>query len=293
MKGRQLDAESYERAFAVAQVFGTPAKYYSRTNIELLLPELEMEYGPKKDRQVMKGFKFWPMSNRRTVSQAFNIAPIGMSYGKQDAPNTYPAFGYRHSDYDAICIDYDDIRNAPGLNAPADGVSYDIERKAMWKVLLGDGRPVRHVLDIGAGTGSLLDWKLTPKKAEAYTAVEPSLGMMNQLVYKHGWVRNLVTAPIEAYLRAHEKASMGKLDTVVALTGSASYIDPDALANLLEKTDGRTVLSFFQAGTEVDPFSGTVLPDFAEITRQTALELPGAKSGRIGQFQIVRIDSRG
>lgn len=287
IKGKQLSEADYERAFRLTMALGEPHKFYRRTNIELHLPDLAIPFGKGSQRQPVTGMKFWPMTNRTSVSKAFNMAPVTYSYGDQDAPSTFSMW---KDPFDMIAADWDDMIDERL------GVPYETgdraQRIAMWKLITGN-RDVPTLLDLGSRTGFTLDAKIRPTRQ--YTAVDPSQGMMNQLVYKHPWVRDLHVESVNQFLEGLVSISSGSLgdvggkllrqwDTVASLEGSASFIHPANLDTALEAAARKLVLVHYDEGAN----TGLVqLPEYADESRLAAQRIPGARLFRMPGYQIT------
>lgn len=126
--------------------------------------------------------------------------------------------------YDVIAPQYDGLFTSEGDRAE------DAEVMNM----LGDARSV---LDIGCGTGLFLDHK----KPERYKGIDPSMGMLGRLKSKH-------PAADVSCERFERFDTTERFDLVVALFGSASYIEPNHLGRIpaMLRPGGRFVLMFYK-----------------------------------------------
>lgn len=107
----------------------------------------------------------------------------------------------------------------------------------------------QRVLDIGAGTGLLLDYFGSEIAVEDYVAVEPSKPMGKQFCIKHPlYVGCLIPTMFENF--AH-----GKFDLVVSTFGAISYVRPEYVSRVVEMLNpgGRYFLMFYLEG--YDPVS--------------------------------------
>lgn len=268
IKARHLEEAIYERAARTIHAAGIPRKFYRRLNIELHLPHVDVPYGrePLGQRLVQHGVKLWLMSHRTSVSKALNIAPITAEYGRQDAPLT--ASG-NVSTWDLAALDFDDALEVSGQLALG-------ERLRQFD--LGAG----HVTDLGARAGAALDLGMAAPE-HGYTAVEGSRGLMHALLFKHQWVRDVHVKPVEDFLRAQGDRRFG---TVVSLFGAASYLRPERIRSLHAHSE-RLVLMHHVGRPDRDFFAETHLPDWADASRTVAVQLPGARSERLGDYLLT------
>lgn len=114
--------------------------------------------------------------------------------------------------------------------------------------LIGDLSGKR-VLDIGCGTGLLLDYKKKEISTSDYVGVDPSLPMTNVFKGKHPeYALSHVQGPFESF-------SKGKFDAIVSLYGSISCVNPLAMSRIKEMLNpgGFYFLMFF--GEDYQPIS--------------------------------------
>jgi SAM-dependent methyltransferase len=204
--GCPLNRDDFVRASKVIATFGEPAKFYSMTGIYLTSAD---------------GLtKWWTMDADLKATDLINQAGTDRVYGAQDAPVTRSG---EWTAFDAIATDYDAQRSAE-----AD----DEVRRAIARHF---GQRLPRTLDVGCGTGALLDLGVIP--LEGYTGVDPSQGMLNMLVRKHPRVGRLVPARFE------DAPVDGPYDLVVAM--DVPDLDVDALRSLSSElvilTDGSSV----------------------------------------------------
>ena len=110
----------------------------------------------------------------------------------------------------------------------------------LWRSGLGTD-----ILDIGCGTGSLVDFRLRDIRLEHYTGIDPSRGMLGVFGDKHPEFRSrLIRTPFEDYWPKPGQ----KFDLVVALFGVPSCIgEPDLLSGKVRwllKPGGTAVLMY-------------------------------------------------
>ena len=120
--------------------------------------------------------------------------------------------------YAAVCDSYD--------LAIHKGES-DVERSRLVYDSLKIG-PGTEILDIGCGTGSLVDFRFRDIEPERYVGIDPSRGMLGVFGDKHPEFRDRLTrTPFEDYWPKPGQ----KFDLVVALFGVPSHIgEPDLLS---------------------------------------------------------------
>jgi hypothetical protein len=163
-----LEHEDYVRAGRVIHTFGQPAKFYGMTSIYLTSPDGRL--------------KWWTMDAGVRHTSGINQATTERLYGVQNAPVTESGI---QTPYDAVASSYDEC------NPTSDALATALHEAVA--ALVGEYPPA--LLDIGCGTGRVLDLGLT--KADRYAGVDPSTPMLNQLVRKHPAVGALYPMSIE------------------------------------------------------------------------------------------------
>lgn len=148
--------EDMVRAARVIHTFGSPGKYYSLTKNYLVSPDGQ--------------FRWWTEDHHFTDTTLVNRATTELFYGIQNAPSTVTGI---ESPYDEVATTWD--VDHPIGSGEADHV----------KQLLADARRKYppHVLDLGCGTGRVLDLGLA--SADRYAALDSSQAMLNLLIRKH------------------------------------------------------------------------------------------------------------
>ena len=106
--------------------------------------------------------------------------------------------------------------------------------------------PGADILDIGCGSGGLVDFRFADMEPERYTGIDPSRGMLGVFADKHPEFRDcLVRTRFEDYWPKPGR----KFDLVAALFGAPSYLaDPDFVSRKigwLLKPGGAAVLMYY------------------------------------------------
>jgi len=133
--------------------------------------------------------------------------------------------------YDAVAPVYD------GLFTDIKSLRENAEAVALLGDVTGES-----VLDVGCGTGLLLDYA----RPARYMGVDPSGAMLDRLLAKHPERRgDVVNAPLRSFVG-------DRVDVVVSLFGSASYLMDDELRRVptLVRPGGRWLLMFYSEGYE-------------------------------------------
>lgn len=248
VRERMLDDAKYNKAFGVIRTFGEPGKFRSRTQLYL--------------HNEARDIRYWLMSRKFFMSKILNMSTESTMYGKQDAPRTESG---RFAEYDKIAAWWDYHYR--------DVVEYD--ETILWKTVHQNANLVRpSALDIGAGTGTLFDANVAP--SEYATVVDPSQGMLNDLVMKYPKVGNVFSGTFEEYT----ERGYQPFDLVTANTGSASYLTPEEIEEAPKYATKLCLLSFY---AEVPPFRTDLPPTLGEAL-DTASSIPGAAVMRHGSY---------
>lgn len=167
-----MEHDDYVRAARVIHTFGAPGRYYSFTKIYLVSPDGR--------------YRWWTEHDQLTDTTLVNRATTDRSYGIQNAPPTATS---ADSPYDRIATTWD-------VEHPiARGESERAEQ--LLAVVRGLYPP--HVLDIGCGTGRVLDLGLvTPDR---YAGLDSSQAMLNMLVRKYPKVAAVYPVDVVEALR--------------------------------------------------------------------------------------------
>lgn len=106
------------------------------------------------------------------------------------------------------------------------------------------------VLDVGCGTGLLVDWAWRDIRTEVYTGIDISLGMLGVFREKHrGFRDRLIRTSFEDFWTPQ------KFDKIVAMNGVGSYfMDPAFLVDKctwLLKPGGEAIISYYRTDKPV------------------------------------------
>lgn len=185
-------------------------------------------YLTSPDRQL----KWWTMDADVRDTKLINQATTERLYGVQNAPITESGV---ETPYDAVATSYDE------LNPTSDALAAAL-RDAMATLA---GEYPQAVLDLGCGTGRILDLGMT--KPDRYAGVDPSTPMLNQLVRKHPGVGGIYPMRIEDAL-SRRLFTDGQFELVTIVGGSCDEL-PDETIHSLEPIASRAVI--MASGDEV------------------------------------------
>jgi hypothetical protein len=191
----------FVRAAHVIHTFGQPAKFYNMTSIYLTSPDGRL--------------KWWTMDKDLNETGLINQATTARLYGVQNAPSTCSGEG---TAYDQIATRYDE-RNP---------ITDDEVRALKELVAPFKSDYPTSVLDVGCGTGRVLDLGLTTP--DRYAGVDSSQPMLNMLVRKYPNVGAVYPMTIEQAL-TDGRFTAGQFEIVTAY-GSADELDPAAVSAL-------------------------------------------------------------
>lgn len=269
VRGRTMPEDDFMRAVRVIRTFGEPGKFWNSTNIYLV------------DRE--SGNRWWTMGDTLDGTIIINRAPADQVYGPQNAPHTASA---EWSVYDELATDYDARYTSPEEREE------ELVIMRLIRSVLGPVAP--RTLDVGCGTGLLLDHKITHHSL--YTGVDPSQAMLNELVRKHRQVTDIhpVTweqfsgAPANVEMVAHRRKQLGPYDLVVSLFGSPSYIAPSHISTMVELAHRLVVLMHYKEGYLPDYHR--TRPDTVDASREAAAAIPGARVFELNNFQVTVVE---
>lgn len=260
--------DDFTRVGHLIRSFGRPGRFYQFTNIYLEDPA--------------SGFKYWFMDGDKPniEEDAFliNRAPIDQVYGRQDAPSTVSGV---ETIYDSIGPGYDGDWCSPS----------DLEENERVRELIIDrfGAHAPTVLDVGCGTGLLLDMKVTAPSL--YTGFDPSQGMLNQFVLKHPQVKRVFPMTARQFLDTAQPQPRS-YELVIAMFGVASYLEPRDVEDLARLASSQVILMNYDAEWYPDYYDARPASvDPARAAAQKLLEdgWPG-RMVQIGHFDTLVLE---
>lgn len=206
--------EDLIRAARVIHTFGRPGKYYSLTKIYLVSPD--------------GAYRWWTEDNHFADTTLVNRATTEFLYGVQNAPSTSSG---TPSPYDEIATSWDEEHPIASGEAEHAGNLLTPVR----------GKYPPHVLDLGCGTGRVLDHGIAGP--ERYAGVDSSQAMLNLLVRKHPRVAAIYPMDVHAALAAG-MFTPGQFDWVfvdgsIALSGAErALVEGIARRAVIDADDG-------------------------------------------------------
>lgn len=260
-EGREprLDRSDFVRAAHVIRTFGQPMKFLRWTRIYLTTP---------------MGWKHWTMDERLGDTTGINRGRVEHVYGVQNAPRTVSGID---SAYDDLATGWGGVH---GMTVAERTRTAELIRETF-------GPKLWRTLDVGCGTGLPIDLGLA--EPVRYVGIDPSTAMLNTLVAKHP-----VTAalhPMRWQQAVQQRVLCGtRFDTVLALGGAASYLDPEGIEQLRARAKRDVLLMHWAAGEE--PASVDLDPQRAERSRAAAAAL-ASHSRRIGRFIAAVVPGTG
>jgi hypothetical protein len=207
-----LSQDEYVRAVYAINTWGQPGIYMSRTNIYLegaLPPSPDPTvYGLPESLPESRLPSTLPRGRMKWFTGGFDENALGGKPVMDRLVNSLinmaalpDPFDYNPSRRPALPV----TSHPSGRDWPTDyaGLSWDVDHpldpevglalRAAMRDLFGATAPT--VLDVGAGTGRALDYRVTAPLA--YTALEPSQGMLNRLVCKYPKVAHVVPFSVD------------------------------------------------------------------------------------------------
>ena len=203
--------EDVVRAARVIATFGIPGKFYSTTKLYLMSPDGR--------------HRWWCEDRHFTDATLVNRGTTDLLYGVQNAPSTVSGID---STFDEVATSWD----AEHPVTTDDGERVDAVLSAY------RGRYAPHVLDLGCGTGRLLDLGLA--SPECYVGVDSSQAMLNVLVRKHPRVAAIYPRDVHEVLQ-QGVFTPGQFDWV--FVDAAVGLGPEELA-LVHRIARRAVGTF-------------------------------------------------
>ena len=168
----------------------------------------------------VNGFSYWTMGPRD--QDDFLINRQYSTHGAYDSP--FDAIAHRYDDSDEY---WKKVKN---------------EREALYAPAAPSGR----VLDVGCGTGMLVDYCYREIDRGRYVGIDPSAGMLAKFALKHPDYRADATLRRTTF---EDYETPLRFDTIVAMAGSGSHVtgvDIVEKARRLLAPGGRAYLTFYR-----------------------------------------------
>lgn len=256
-----LSTEEFDRAVLVIRQFGQPRRFLQHNRIYLVDEESDTQW--------------WTMGDTLGGTTIINTSQASVTYGPQHlAPRTtpldprsnVPAAEY----FDSLGPVWDEVRER-------EPIRNDLVRRIVIRTF---GGYAPSTLDVGAGTGRLLDLGITA--TAMCTVVDPSRGMLNELLRKHPKFKpdQVVPETAEVYLSDVE-SELPDFEMVTAIGGSAGYLSPDTIKTLWYLPSALLVLEF-----DLVPPPSNLAPDYWAAW-EAACNLPDVKRYEHDGFQTV------
>ncbi len=250
--------EDCVRAARVIRTFGTPMKFYKTTNLYLTLGD---------------GWKYFSLDRDVRDTDIINRGRAEHVYGPQNHPRTDSGID---SPYDAYASEWD---SDFGMTREEQAATSELIHTVF-------GTTLGRTLDVGCGTGLPLDLGLV--KPVRYVGIDPSTAMLNELVWKH---KVLAGAYPTTYADAETRKVLGGavFDTVLALGGSASYLNSTDIESLRARARRAVLLMHYAPGEH------PVTLDLVGAEVALAAVRPLGEQTRVGRFvaTVVQPPHRG
>lgn len=278
IRGKHLPEEAYLRAMAVILAFGEPGAFYGKPRIYLY----------SEDRT----YRWWLMSRDPADSRVLNYAEApgsGQDYGTQ------PTMHRSDRELEEGQAETIGVYNSwgPAYDSRYETPEAHAENHYVWRQLTDRLPGVRYpsTLDIGAGTGLAADIRVVSPQGgpQQWRAIDPSQGMLNELVLKHPWATDLWPCTFEQYLAGILPRERRTFDQVLALFGAASYLRPESIRTIPHQADRLVFLMHYVEGYVPDLHRDGSFPAWADESRETAANLHGAEVWTYNKFQITAV----
>lgn len=252
-----------ERAARVIHTFGHPEQFNGTTRLYLTNRE--------------GTYKWFTMDGPVENIYLINMAPADQYFGEQRNLSTET---HDMTDYDLIATQYDDWYRDAASQSENEWVRRLIQDQF--------GAYAPKTLDVGCGTGLLLDLQVTAPGL--YTGIDPSRGMLNQLVLKHPKVNDLRPGTAESCLP--DLLRFGRTyELVTSLFASPSYMDRTCYEQMFDLTSRMLVLMAYQEGAAGHFYEGQKREEIQEMSRQASVELARfARREKAEKYQIGHFD---
>lgn len=238
VRGKPVPEDVFERAVRVIRTYGEPGKFWAKTHIYL----------------TVGGERFWTMGYPVWQTKIINRAEVGKTYGSQDAPRTYTGI---ENYWNPIATEYD-------ARYPFEEESVAVRRAVIEMV----GAFAPKTLDVGCGTGRVIDWGLVPNSM--YTGIDESQAMLNEFVRKVNLSKKAM--PDIRAGRAEDVDFGPAYDLGLALFGAASEIEPSVIDRMAACCSNLVLM----------PRTGG---ENADLCRT----LDGAVLRRLGEFDLITV----
>lgn len=262
----RLEAAPYQYAYTMG---GLPHYYTLRRNWEdkrqfrWTVKEMRKHevvrpfYSRKQSYLDVNGFQYWTMDDKVRDTTLIN--------------RQYCWHGAYASEFDAVAQTYDLPWGTPR--------KLQKEREEQYAL----AKPAGRVLDIGCGTGLLVDYEYRKIDRRSYVGIDPSFGMLAKFRLKHpdyDEEATLLRTTFEDY------ETTLRFDTIVAMFGSASHVvgtDVIAKARRLLAPGGRAILTFYR-----DPARFYERSGLGEVP---ALASVPAATSKHGSFRVLELSA--
>jgi SAM-dependent methyltransferase len=163
------------------------------------------------------------MDPRVKDTTLINRADVQQVYGVQDAHSTYTG---QFTEYDGIAADYDLRRDG----------SHDAQIAE--RIIEHFGGRYPRTLDIGCGSGALLSQGVV--RPSDYSGVDPSQGMLNELVLRHPDVDRVFPGTLDDFVKtgSAEGYDLVVMQGVPGIDVGTLRVNPGGLLLVVDDAEG-------------------------------------------------------